>query len=90
MKAMTAPAEKQITVKLRNAQKGERVMQVSNSKQVSELKQLYIEELNESKLDISSIRFFCNGKEMANEFYMYSYEVKDEMVITVMIRPKAP
>jgi hypothetical protein len=54
------------------------------------LKTLYIKEIGDDKLQIGNIRFFCLGKEMSNDFYIYSYEIENEMVIAAMISRLAP
>ena len=64
-------------------------MIVSNLTNIADLKQKYIDQLDDSVLAVSNIRFFCLGKEMQNDFFIYSYEIENEMVIAAMIsRPQ--
>jgi hypothetical protein len=43
----------------------------------------------QAELKEEQIRFFYMGKEMLNDFFLYSYDVVDDMVIAGMIRPAA-
>ena len=40
----------------------------------------------EDKATHESTRFFCLGKELKNEFFLYSYDIVDEMVIQGMVK----
>lgn len=53
------------------------------------LKKEYIEVIGEDDMDTAQIRFFYMGKEMLNDFFIYSYDVESDMVIAAMIRAKA-
>lgn len=33
-----------------------------------------------------STRFFCLGKELKNDFFIYSYDIVDEMVVQAMVK----
>ena len=35
-----------------------------------------------------TVRFFCLGKELQDEMYLYSYDIKDELTIQCMQRKK--
>lgn len=35
----------------------------------------------EKGAEVSKIRFFCLGKELKNELFLYSYEMTDNMVV---------
>ena len=59
---------------------------VSNLTQIDQLKQLYLnncskEKVAERKADASKLRFFYMGKELKNEFFLYSYDMVDNMVV---------
>ena len=57
---------------------------VSNRTQIEQLKQMYIEH---RELDAKSqVRFLFKGKELQNDFYVYSYDMADDCVIQVMLR----
>ena len=40
----------------------------------------------EKKADVSKLRFFCLGKELKNEFFLYSYDMSDNIVVQAMLR----
>ena len=46
----------------------------------------YIEKLNDKSLTLGNIRFFCMGKELKEEMFIYNYDIADEMTIQAMIR----
>lgn len=53
---------------------------------IKELKQLYIDKLNEAEKDTTgleppTLRFFCLGKELQDDLFVYSYELKDDITI---------
>jgi hypothetical protein len=59
---------------------------ISNHISIKELKQLYLDKLNEAEKDttgmeIENLRFFCLGKELMDDLFVYSYELKDEITI---------
>jgi len=39
------------------------------------------EKCAEKNCDLSKIRFFCMGKELKNDLFLYSYDVADGMVV---------
>ena len=53
---------------------------ISNLTSVKELKQMFIEKM-ELELEPENIRFFCLGKELQDDLFLYSYDLKDEMAI---------
>lgn len=59
---------------------------VSNHLSIKQLKQLYLDKLQEDGKDITgmttdNLRFFCLGKELMDDLFVYSYELKDEITI---------
>ena len=56
---------------------------------IKELKKLYLKESNSTDLSMEEIRFFYAGKELKEDFYIYSYDIKDEMTVQVMVRKVA-
>jgi hypothetical protein len=38
--------------------------------------------------ELSLIRFFCMGKELKNELYLYSYDIASDMVVQAMFSKK--
>ena len=58
---------------------------------IEQVKASYLEELDEGKVEekgasVAKLRFFCLGKELKNELYIYSYEMADKIVIQAMLR----
>lgn len=53
---------------------------------IKDLKKMYLEEANITDLAVEELRLFYAGKELKDEFFIYTYEIKDEMTIQVMIR----
>lgn len=60
-------------------------MQVEDNYHIFELKQLYAinEELNK---DPSLIRMFYSGAELKDEYFLYQYEIKDDITVNVMVK----
>ena len=40
----------------------------------------------EKNADVSKLRFFCLGKELKNELFLYSYDMSDNIVVQAMLR----
>jgi hypothetical protein len=57
----------------------------SNLLSINELKINFIEKM-ELDLKPENIRFFCLGKELQDDLFLYSYDIKDEMAIQCMQR----
>ena len=53
---------------------------------IKDVKQIYIEKAELSDKTVDSIRFFCLGKELKDELYIYSYDIKDDMAIQAMFK----
>ena len=68
--------------------KGDKTLQVSNNTQIEDLKLAYLdaEEVDGTRDDLSGLRFFCMGKELKNELYLYSYDIASDMVVQAMIK----
>ena len=47
---------------------------------------MYIEKADLKEFKVDQIRFFCLGKELKDDLYIYSYEIKDEMAIQAMFK----
>jgi hypothetical protein len=63
---------------------------VSNLLSVKQLKQEFITKLGDKGNDLSfeNLRFFCLGKELQDDLYLYSYDLTDEITIQCMLRKK--
>lgn len=76
-----------VQLKVRNPQFGDKTFITSNVSQIEAVKQQYIDTVGDSSgLSIDRIRFFCLGKELKNELFLYSYEIENNMVVQAMIR----
>ena len=40
----------------------------------------------EKNADVSKVRFFCLGKELKNDLFLYSYEMGEKIVVQAMLR----
>lgn len=61
--------------------KGDCSLAVSNLMSISDLKKLYLGKMGDASLKPDMIRLFCLGKELKNDQFLYSYDIKDEMAI---------
>lgn len=82
MQEKKAPKEKSLNIKVRSV-KGDKTLVVNNNYQVEALKSAYLEalELTTSEVPFTSMRFFCMGKELKDELFLYSYDINDDMVV---------
>lgn len=76
---------------MRNVAVGNEKVKLSNLSTISVLKQSYLSQLSAEKvsqhgLDVSKIRFFSMGKELKDDFFIYSYSLQDNMVVQAMFR----
>ena len=47
---------------------------------------MYKEKADLKEYEVNQIRFFCLGKELKDELFIYSYDIKDEMTIQAMFK----
>ena len=59
-----------------------------NTTQVVNLKLEYLDELEIPRDDVSLVRFFCMGKELKDDLYLYSYDIASDMVVQAMFSKK--
>jgi len=61
---------------------------ISNKETVAGVKKIFHDfvGLKPDTVSVEGTRFFCLGKELKNEFYMYSYDMTDDMVIQAMVK----
>ena len=59
-----------------------------NTAQVVNLKLEYLDELEIPRDDLSLVRFFCMGKELKDDLYLYSYDIASDMVVQAMFSKK--
>ena len=50
------------------------------------LSQVGSEKVAEKSADVSKLRFFCMGKELKDELFIYSYDLADNVVVQAMLR----
>lgn len=96
MRNKKAPKEKELNIKIRNPKAGDQTVVCSNSLTIYQVKEHYLRQIDKSKVGfteestteelIEKIRFFCMGKELKNELYVYSYDVENNMVVQAMFR----
>ena len=59
---------------------------------ITELKQLYIKSLQKSKvgkeLTPQHLRMFYMGRELKDDLFVYTYEMKEDLTIQALIRQK--
>lgn len=48
---------------------------------VIDLKRNYLQKIGSHHTKVEELRLFCLGKELKDDLFLYSYEIKDEMVI---------
>ena len=67
---------------------------VDNDMTIADLKKLFLEKLAEEKpgseegLALPRLRFFCLGKELKDELFLYSYDLVDDLTIQCVQRPQ--
>ena len=68
--------------------KGDKTLPVSNQSGVESVKQEYVNAIGATPDEIptSSLRFFCMGKELKDDLFLYSYDINDDIVIQAMIK----
>ena len=52
------------------------------------LSQVSAEKVAERSADVSKLRFFCMGKELKDELFIYSYDLVDDVVVQAMLRSR--
>jgi hypothetical protein len=71
---------------VRNVALGDKNVVISNSSTIEQVKEAYIEVLDaavrsEKNPSVEKLRFFCLGKELKNELFIYSYDLADNLVV---------
>lgn len=64
---------------------------ISNLTSIKDLKVKFIKGLGDKGTDLKadSLRFFCMGKELQDDLFVYSYDLSDDITIQCMVRRKA-
>ena len=81
------PSEVAMKLKIRSV-KGDCTLDVTNCTEIVELKKSYIENVDKS-LQLDQVKFFCMGKLLKDEHFVYTYDIKDEMVVQAMVKASA-
>ena len=76
----------QMTLKVRNAAKGDKMLNFSNLLSIVDFKSMYVGELNDPDVTIDKIRMFAMGKELKDDLFIYSYDIINESTVQVMIK----
>jgi Ubiquitin family len=61
-------------------------LSVSSLMSIKDLKIMYLGKLGVTEVKIEDIRFFYSGKELKEDLFIYSYDIKDEMTVQAMIK----
>ena len=61
--------------------KGDSTLSTSNLISIKDLKQKYLDLIGAKDVKIVEIRFFCMGKELKDDMFLYNYDIKDEMTV---------
>lgn len=75
-----------MTLKVRNAAKGDKILHMSNLLPIVDFKKMYIAELNDASVTLDKIRMFAMGKELKDDLFIYSYDIINESTVQVMIK----
>ena len=60
-------------------------IKISNLSKIRDLKSTFISE-SQKTIDVEDVRLFYMGKELKNDFCIYSYDIMDEMTIQAMVK----
>lgn len=72
-------------MKFRLAGESDCLVDIVNTDAITDLKQKYISKSGKD-VAVEQVRLFCMGKELKNENFVYSYDINQDKVITVLIR----
>lgn len=69
-----------MTLKVRHAARGDKIMEISNLLSIVDFKKDYIAALGE-ELPLENVRLFAMGKELKDELFVYSYDIMNESTV---------
>jgi len=88
MLSKKSPKAKNLKIKIRY-QSRDIMISTNNKAKIPEAKMTFLETAELTKqVEDDSVRFFCLGKELKNEFFLYSYDISEDTVIQAMARLK--
>lgn len=73
-------------LKVRNAAKGDKTLEMTNLLPISEFKSMYVNELKDPEVTVDKIRMFAMGKELKDDLFIFSYDIINESTVQVMIK----
>jgi hypothetical protein len=79
------PKEENRHLKLRSV-KGDKEIDISNLTSIPDLKQKYLDILEDKETEPAKLRMFCMGKELKDEHFIYTYDIDNDMAVQVMFR----
>jgi len=86
LKSKVEPDQKQMTLKIRHAARGDVILEISNKMSISDFKKEYVAQLKDDIPDVGNIRLFAMGKELKDELWIYSYDMMNESTVQAMIK----
>jgi hypothetical protein len=75
-----------MTLKVRHAVRGDKILQISNLLSIVDFKKEYISQLGEDGITMENVRLFAMGKELKEELWIYSYDIMNESTVQAMIK----
>ena len=75
-----------MTLKVRNAARGDKTFNLSNLIPITEFKSMYCNELNDPEVTADKCRMFAMGKELKDDLFIFSYDIMNESTVQVMIK----
>ena len=75
-----------MTLKIRNAARGDKTFNMSNLMPITEFKQMYSDEINDPEVTVDKLRMFAMGKELKDDLFIFSYDIINESTVQVMIK----
>ena len=75
-----------MTLKIRHAARGDKILEISNLMPISDFKKEYIAQLKDDSVTAENVRLFAMGKELKDELWIYSYEMMNESTVQAMIK----
>jgi hypothetical protein len=86
LKSKKEPDQSQMTLKIRHAARGDKILEISNLMPISDFKKEYIAQLKDDSVTAENVRLFAMGKELKDELWIYSYEMMNESTVQAMIK----
>ena len=75
------PDQKQMTLKIRHAARGDVTLEISNKLSILDFKKEYVAQLKDDIPDVGNVRLFAMGKELKDDLFIYSYDIINESTV---------